>query len=214
MRWSPDGARLTVSFNFGLMAQFSADGRKLWEAATGEYALYLSVDANYNVYAAGKSRLLFSWSGTGELRWRDRTVSTLNNGLGGVSRDGSFMTAHSMTEELSAYDGLGHVLWQRGFLTPEGFGSGGIGHQGLAITPDGNWTVVGTWEGAIHLLDKTGTIRWSYYSKDPAVTRPETSFCYTRPGCTGTQSVAISDDGKYIAAGFENSVIRIFRRDP
>jgi hypothetical protein len=210
VRWSADGTRITAGFGGGQVTQLTADGRPLWQTAMGQYPLYLAVDTQYRVYAAGKANLIYSWDGSGRQRWRERTFTTVNNGLGGVTRDGSYLVTHTYNGELAAYDGAGHILWQRG--SPKQGVSGSSGHQGLKITPDGAWTVYGIMDGTVVLMDKTGTVRWTYTSPDPPVTR-QGGFCY-QPTCTGAQSVDISDDGKFIAVGFENSVIRIFQRDP
>lgn len=153
-------------------AQLTADGKLLWQTAMGEYPLYFALDSQNNTYGGGKSLLLYSWDGNGKLCWRQRTADTLNKGLGGVTSDGSYMVTHSFNGELAAYDGEGHVLWQRSAPVSSPAAPGGTGHQGLQITPDGEWTVLGVWDGTVVVLDRTGTVRWSYNSPDPPVTRP------------------------------------------
>ncbi len=109
VRWSPDGSRITVAVG-SQVVQLTSGGQRLWRHSIGEYPLYLAVDTQNNVYAAGKSKLLYSWDETGRLRWRARTMNTSNNTLNPIARDGSYLVAHSYNGELAAYDGGGRGL--------------------------------------------------------------------------------------------------------
>ena len=65
--------------------------------------------------------------------------------------------------------------------------------------------------GYIHLYNKNGTLLWE---KQNINDRPaaQDGIIYDH-NQTGVITVTISDDGKYIAAGYGDSTIRIFERE-
>lgn len=209
-RWSPDGTRI-IAAQGGEMVMLSREGQVLWRAeqSLGIDPLFLQIDANYNVYAAGKSRELFSFDGNGKLRWRHRLAQTPNNMNRAMSADGSLVVAHIFNGILEAFNNTGEPLWRRPVSMDGGWGPG---HQGIDVTPDGELIVVaGNWPdsplGGVFLYDRTGTLLW----KHEAPTKP--GFAYTGH-LTGAQGVAISEDKSYIVVAYADSVIRIFQREP
>jgi outer membrane protein assembly factor BamB len=209
-RWSPDGTRI-VATQGGDIVMLSREGQVLWRAeqSIGIDPLFLQIDANYNVYAAGKSRELFSFDGNGKLRWRQRLAQTPNNMDRAMSADGSLVVAHTFNGILEAFNNAGEPLWQRPISMDAMYGPG---HQGIDVTPDGELiAVAGNWadslKGSVLLYDRTGTLLW----KHEAPMKP--GFAYTGH-FMGAQSVAISEDKCYIAVGYADSVIRIFQREP
>jgi outer membrane protein assembly factor BamB len=209
-RWSPDGTRI-VAAQGGEIVMLSREGQVLWRAeqSIGIDPLFLQIDANYNVYAAGKSRELFSFDGNGKLRWRQRLAQTPNNMNRAMPADGSMVVLHIFNGILEAFNDAGEPLWQRPVSVSSMYG---VGHQGLDVTPDGELIAVAgnTFDnltGIVRLYDRTGTLLWKHdASMKPGVT-------YTG-NLGGAQGVAISEDKRYIAVAYADSVIRIFQREP
>ena len=91
---------------------FTREGTLLWQRMLGESPLWLEVDRDYNVYAVGKNRELFSWDSNGLLRWRYRVAHTSNEAWPGMLPDASFMVMPTFNGVLQALDGAGNPLWQ------------------------------------------------------------------------------------------------------
>jgi hypothetical protein len=114
---------------------------------------------------------------------------------------------------VQAYSASGELLWQRqlpGTLQ---------GHNALDMTPDGQFIVVGSagepsQAGYITLFDRYGTVLWETQSSDRR-DNGTISFPYEYDhNHRGAITVAISDDGGSIAAGYGDSTIRIFQLVP
>jgi len=112
-----------------------------------------------------------------------------------------------------AINSSGEVIWQRPL-------NGSLqGHNAVDMTPDGEWVVIGTAgeegaSGTVALFDKNGSAVWSHGSEDRRDTG-ERDYPYTYDhNQRGAITVAVSDDAKYIAAGYGDSTIRIFRYFP
>lgn len=107
---------------------------------------------------------------------------------------------------LYAFDDAGEIAWQQPLP------GGSQGHNALDVTPDGAWIAVGTAGteegGWIALYDRNGTLVWSHHSHDR---RDPAQYDHNQ---TGVITVAISDDGSRIAAGYGDSIIRVFERGP
>lgn len=54
---------------------YNREGTPLWKAFIGEFPMVQEIDADYNVYAAGKNRELFSFDVNGNLRWWRRIAN-------------------------------------------------------------------------------------------------------------------------------------------
>jgi outer membrane protein assembly factor BamB len=189
-RWSPDGERIVAGFGFGQLVMLTGEGTPLWEAAIGEFPMVLEIDADYNVYAAGKNRELFSFDAAGNLRWRHRIPDhVVTAGLDNMSADGTSIVLGTVGGWLYAFDGTGQIVWRRRLP------GSSQGHNAFDMTPDGKWLVSGS-DDTLVLYDESGTLEWSYQADAPV------------------KAVAISDDGLHIAAAQENNVIRIFGREP
>ena len=217
-RWTADSKRL-VAGSGGPVAMFSDSGSLIWRNNIGESPLWLEVDAAYNSYAAGKNRELFSWDKEGKLRWRHRLAHTSNEAWPGISADASIMVIPSFNGLLQALNSSGQLLWQR-FLpalpnispqgTPEEF-IFGAGHNALSMTPDGNLMAVGSRGYQTLLYDRKGTLVFRHSAAERSDSQgPDPVIIRNYPGVTG---ISLSPDGKYIAAGYADSVIRIFARE-
>jgi hypothetical protein len=216
-RWTADSKRL-IAGHGGPISMFADNGNLIWRNNMGESPLWLEVDAAYNSYAAGKNREIFSWDKDGKLRWRYRLAHTTNEAWPGISADASLMLMPSFGGLLQALNGAGQLLWQR-FMpalpnispqgTPEEF-IFGTGHNALSMTPDGTLMALGSRGYQALLYDRNGTrvfshtaaMRSDFQGPDPL----------THGNYTGTTAISLSPDGKYIAAGYADSVIRIFAR--
>jgi outer membrane protein assembly factor BamB len=206
IRWSPDGQRIVASDSH--MTMLSKDGDVLWNAWIGEYPLYLQVDSNYNVYASGKTREMYAYDSKGNLRWRYRLAQTTNNTTRAMSEDGKLIVAHTFSGLLQAFNDSGKTEWERPIYIGEQNRTG-PGHQGIDMTPDGKLILVGDRDYGLTLLDRSGTLLWRTKSS------PRSDFKYdidVHGHQTGTISVVTTNDGEYIAAGYADSVIRIFKR--
>ena len=216
-RWTADSKRL-VAGHGGPISMFADNGNLIWRNNLGESPLWLEVDAAYNSYAAGKNRELFSWDKDGNLRWRYRLAHTTNEAWPGISADASIMLMPSFGGLLQALNGAGQLLWQR-FMpalpnispqgTPEEF-IFGTGHNALSMTPDGTLMAIGSRGYQALLYDRNGTLVFSHTAamrSDFQGPDPLTNGNYT-----GATAISLSPDGKYIAAGYADSVIRIFAR--
>jgi hypothetical protein len=212
--WSPDGECVIAGFAGGKIAMFTRDGELLWKQAIGEFPMVLEIDANHNTYMAGKNRELFSFDADGNLRWRYRIGNhVVTAGWNNMSSDGDLIVLGTVGGWVQAYSARGELLWQRhlpGTLQ---------GHNALDMTPDGQFIVVGSagepsQAGYITLFDRYGTVLWETQSSDRR-DNGTISFPYEYDhNHRGAITVAISDDGGSIAAGYGDSTIRIFQLVP
>ncbi len=206
IRWSPDGQRIVASDSH--MTMLSKDGDTLWDAWIGQYPLYLQIDANYNVYAAGKTREMYAYDSKGNLRWRYRLPQTANNTTRAMSEDGKLIVVHTFSGLLQAFNDNGKTLWERPIIIGEQSRTG-PGHQGIDMTTDGKLILVGDRDYGLSLFDQSGNLLW----KTKASQRPDFKYDIDAHGHqNGTISVVITNDGEYIAAGYADSIIRIFKR--
>ncbi len=209
-RWSADDQYIAVGLSGGTTMLYKADGTKVWTQYIGEFPMILEIDDDYNVYAAGKNRELFSYDVDGNLNWRRRIGNhVVTAGADNMSADGSIIVFGTVGAKVFAFDANGIILWQR---TMKGELQG---HNALDMTPDGEYIVVGTagvndMSGYIHLYNKNGTLLWE---RQNVTDRPaaQDGIVYDH-NQTGVISVTISDDGKYIASGHGDSTIRVFER--
>ena len=125
-----------------------------------------------------------------------------------MSTDARFMVIPVFDGLLAAFAGDGQLLWQR-FLPPitSNQFTYGPGHNALAMTPSGDLTVVGTKSYQLLVYDRTGSLLWSHTATLQAAQTTNAGLPYP-----GVNSAAISSDGRYVAGGYRDNVIRIFRR--
>lgn len=212
-RFSPDGKRIIAGFSGGRLDMLTDTGALLWTAYIGEFPMVLEIDREYNIYAGGKNREIFSYDSSGNLRWRRRIANhSPTSGSVHICDDGSYIAFGTVGAHAIAIDKNGEVLWERplpGSLQ---------GHNAFDMTPDGNWILVGTagevgQSGSLVLMDKNGSKLWSHESQDRRDTG-EISYPYEYDhNHRGAMTVAISNDAKYLAAGYGDSTIRIFKLD-
>ncbi len=216
-RWSADSKRV-VAGSGGPISMFDDSGKLIWRNNIGVSPLWLEVDEAYNTYAAGKSRELFSWDKDGKLRWRHRLAHTSNEAWPGISADASIMVVPTFNGLLQAINSAGQLLWQRFLpalpdISPQGIAWErifGPGHNALSLTPDGNLIAVGSRGYQTLLYDRNGTLVFSHSAAVRSDSQgPDPTVIRNYPGVTG---ISLSPDGKYIAAGYADSVIRIFAR--
>ena len=218
-RWSPDGQRI-VAGSGGLLSMFTAQGALVWRQQMGESPLWLEIDGSYNVYAAGKTRVMLSYAGDGTPRWSRRLANTSNEANSGISLTGNIMVSPTFNGMLQAFDLSGNMLWQRmtptvPVISPQGVLVDfiwGTGHNATSLTASGDRFAVGTRGWAALVYAKDGTLLWSHTASmrnDFAGPDPATHGNYT-----GAVSIAISPDGRHVAAGYADSVIRIFELQP
>ncbi|XOU93904.1 MAG: PQQ-binding-like beta-propeller repeat protein [Candidatus Kerfeldbacteria bacterium] len=207
-RWSADDKYIVVGLAGGTTMLYKSDGTLVWTKYIGEFPMVLEIDDEYNVYAAGKNRELFSYDVVGNLNWRRRIGNhVVTAGADNMSADGSMIVIGTVGAKVMAFNPDGEILWQR---TLKGELQG---HNALDMTPDGEYIVVGTagvndMSGYIHLYNKNGTLLWEkQHTNDRPSAQAGIEFDHNQ---TGVITVTISDDGKYIASGFGDSSIRIY----
>lgn len=138
-RFSPDGKRIIAGFSGGRLDMLTNTGTLLWTVYIGEFPMVLEIDREYNIYAGGKNREIFSYDSSGNLRWRRRIPNhSPTAGADNMCEDGSYIAFGTGGAYAIAIDKNGEVLWQRKLP--------GVsqGHNAFDMTPDGNWILFGT----------------------------------------------------------------------
>ncbi len=178
---------------------FTVSGSQQWLQEIGEFPMFLGTDNAKNVFAAGKTRTLFSFDVSGNLRWKekipDHVVTT-----GAVTPDGSRIALGTIGGMVYLFDGQGNVLWKRNLGS--GVGGDSAGHNAVAISPDGKRIVVGSAPGnCIMVYNEKGTIVWK-----KCITLG-TIRADLRAGITNVQ---ISPDKTKIIASYGDNYLREF----
>jgi WD40 repeat protein len=203
-----------TGFSGGLLAMFSRQGELLWQGSVGEFPMVLEMDANYNSYLAGKNRELFSFDGDGNLRWRYRIAThVVTAGANNMDAAGDKIAMGTVSGWVLVFNSAGEFLWQRRL------GGELQGHNALDMTPDGRFIVVGSAgemenDGYISLFGGDGGLLWRVQYPDGRDLGTVSAPYEYDHNHRGAITVAISDDGRYIAAGFGDSTIRIFEYAP
>lgn len=206
-RWSKDGEKLVAGFSGGKTVLLDKNGGVLWERNIGEFPMVTEIDNDYNVYLAGKNRELFSFDKEGNLRFRYRIGNhVVTAGSNNMAKERDLLVFGTVGGWMYAFNRDGELVWQQD-LPP-------IlqGHNALDITPSGDYIAVGTAGdegGSVSVYDKNGTALWSKEFKDSRGKDWPYEFDHNHIGAI---TIAISDDGKYVAAGFGDSNIKIFER--
>lgn len=172
--------------------------------------MVFEMDADYNVYAAGKNRELLSFDAQGALRWRRRIgTHVVTAGANSMSADGSRVAVGTVSGWVQVYESGGDLLWQRRL-------PGNLqGHNALDMTPDGEFIVVGSagdlgQDGYVTLYNRDGAVLWQTRSPD---LRDQGTVAYPyeyNHNHRGVITVAVSDDARYIVAGYGDSTLRVF----
>ena len=207
-RFSPDGKRIVAGFSGGQLVMLDDKGTELWAASIGEFPMVLEIDADYNIYAAGKSRELFAFDASGKLRWRHRIGNhVVTAGSNVMSDNGQTVVLGTVGSWLLNFNKQGTLIWQRPLPQPSEL----QGHNALDVSPDGTWILAGTagFSGQwLALYEQDGTLVWQQEFTD---SRDRHTWPYQFDhNQSGPISVAISDDGRFVAAGFGDSTIRVF----
>ena len=206
-RWSADGQRLVIGDAGGRLAMLDTRGHVLWDAYLGHLTFPLSIDEQYNVYAGSKSGVYYAFDGQGKLRWEWGLSSY--HGPRQMPADGRFIILSPGVKKIvEMLDSSGKLVWDHHFGNPRDFkGAGAGGHNAIDMTADGSLIAVGFEDYEVDLLDAQGDVLWS----DRESPRPELKAMISEDA-PGVQGVAISPDGRYIVAGYQDSIIRVFER--
>ncbi len=212
--WSPDGERVLTGHGGGVIVMFNRQGELLWRTSIGEFPMVLEMDEAYNSYMAGKSRELFSFDGEGNLRWRERiTTHVVTAGANNMDAAGERIAMGTVSGQILAYDRQGDLLWQNQL------GGELQGHNALDMTPNGEFILAGSAgergnDGYLSLFNTDGGLVWrEQYPDGRDLGTVPAPYEYDH-NHRGAITVAISDDGRYLVAGFGDSTIRIFELAP
>jgi WD40 repeat protein len=162
--------------------------------------MFLAVDQNKNTFAAGKSRTLFSFDSSGNLRWKHRIPDHVVT-AGSATPDGSRIALGTVGGMVYLFDNNGNVLWKRntGDVGEQG---GTVGHNAIAISPDGKKIVAGTAPGnCVIAYNEKGTLIWKGCSN---VEKTSSDMM------EGVTNVQISGSKDKIIAAYGDNYIREF----
>lgn len=204
--FSPDEKYVFYGGGNSLIMFDLENGTQVWHRYIANLPYDIKITPNLSkIVVADKGSVLWCYDAQGNLLWHERDIPVLTDM--DMSRDGSRIVTLSHNGTVRMYDGNGTLLWK---LT---LGSGG--HNGLDMTSDGRYVVVGggvtsaggsrAFPYAVYLLDNEGNLLWEH-SQDGPIPQPY------HPYLISVMSVAISDNGSYIVAGYGagNPGIRLF----
>ncbi|MFA4880847.1 MAG: PQQ-binding-like beta-propeller repeat protein [Candidatus Doudnabacteria bacterium] len=178
---------------------FDISGSQKWQQQIGEFPLFLGVDKSKNVFAAGKSRTLFSFDISGRLRWKKKIPDHVVT-AGAATPDGKRIALGTIGGMVYLFDGSGNILWKRNLGSEKPGDS--TGHNAVAISQDGKRIVVGSAPGNCLLLyNEKGTLLWK---KCIDVGKIQKDLI------TGVTNVQISPDKTKIVASYGDNYIREF----
>jgi len=179
---------------------FDAAGNEKWQQPIGEFPLFLGVDSSKNVFAAGKSRVLFSFDASGNLRWKEKIPDHVVT-AGAATPDGKRIAVGTVGGMVYLFDGSGNVLWKRS-IAVSGKPADFVGHNAVAISDDGKRIVVGSAPGnCIFVYNESGTNVWEKCIDYGTIQSD------LIPGVTNVQ---ISSDKTKIIASYGDNYIREF----
>ncbi|MFA6341124.1 MAG: PQQ-binding-like beta-propeller repeat protein [Candidatus Paceibacterota bacterium] len=182
------------------IASFDSLGNEKWLQPIGEFPMFLGVDTAKNVFAAGKSRTLFSFDASGNLRWKERIPDHVVT-MGAVTPNGKRIALGTVGGMVYLFDGDGNLLWKRnmgGSTTEADF----VGHNAVAISDDGTRIVAGSAPGnCVIVYNDKGTTLWK------KCLETKTTNDNLRLGVTNVQ---ISSDKTKIIASYGDNYLREF----
>jgi len=204
IRWSQDGNYIVTGQN--QLTVLSKEGNIMWKVNLGIYPLYLHLDNENNIYAAGKTRELDVFSIDGELLWRRPIAQTANKSSTAISKDGSLILVHTFNGLIYDFNKKGDIIWERPIYLGDNSRIG-PGSQGLEVSDDGKEIVIGDGAYGVSVFDENGNLLW----RNISLKRTDFKYDIDIHGYQdGVLSVDISQDKKYIVAGYADSTIRIF----
>ena len=181
------------------LAGFDSSASQKWVNIIGEFPLFLGIDSQKNVFAAGKNRTLFSFDSGGKLRWKHRIPDHVVT-AGAVTQDGSKIVLGTVGGMIYLFDNAGNLLWKRGASRPGE--PGWLGHNAITISDDGKRIVAGlAQKNCVAVYNDKGTILWEGCSEIAQVSNDL---------IPGPANVRISRDNKEIIAVYGDNYIRLF----
>lgn len=184
------------------VAAFDSKTNKLWQFVIGEFPMFLGADQNKNVFAAGKSRTIFSFDADGNLRWKHRIPDHVVT-AGAATPDGSKIALGTVGGMVYLFDGSGSLLWKRATMVVGEHGT--VGHNAVAISADGKRIAVGTAPAnCVIVYNERGTTMWK------GCVEPEK---ISNDLMVGVTNVQISGDANKIIAAYGDNYIREFVRN-
>ena len=179
---------------------FDAAGSQKWEQVIGEFPMFFSADSNKNVFAAGKSRTLFSFNSAGSLRWKRKIPDHVIT-AGAATPDGKKIAIGTIGGMVYLFDGQGNLLWKRPIAEP-GVQGETTGHNAVAISDDGKRIVVGTAPAnCLRVYNEQGTVLWKKCIELGSVQKDL---------LPGVVNVRISEDKTKIIAAYGDNYLRQF----
>lgn len=179
---------------------FDISGNQKWTQIIGEFPMFFGTDSSRNVYAAGKSRSLFSYNSAGTLRWTRKIPDHVIT-FGAVTPNGQRVALGTIGGMVYLFDGQGNLLWKRPIAEP-GVQGETTGHNAVAISDDGKRIVVGTAPAnCLRVFNEQGTVLWKKCFELGSMQKD------LLPGVT---NVRISEDKTKIIASYGDNYIRLF----
>lgn len=211
--WSDTPAGVVVASANGVLNSLTDDGKLKWKLGMGGVPLYLKVDDSGRIIAAGKSRVVHSWSPSGQELWNYELSQTSQRTQfnAGASKSGEFILIPSQNGMNQAFSASGKLLWER--LLPATFENSpfppvaGPGHNSNFVSPDGSFIAQGARLNQLLIYAKDGTLLF------------ESQKFPVRPGYydggnyhPSANSLVSTPNGSVIAIGSSDATIRIFKR--
>lgn len=211
--WSDTPAGIVVASATGVLNSLTDDGKLKWKRGMGGVPLYLKVDDSGRIIAAGKSRVVHSWSPSGQELWIYELSQTSQRTQynAGASKSGDFIVIPTQNGMNQAFSASGKLLWER--LLPATFENSpfppvaGPGHNSNFVAPDGSFIAQGARLNQLLIYGKDGTLLF------------ESQKFPVRPGYfdggnyhPSANSLVSTTTGSVIAIGSSDATIRIFKR--
>ena len=227
----PDGSFIAVGATDqekkGHLMLFDQDGNKLWDHQIDGRIETVAVSKNGYVVAGPRDRYIYLYDRNGELIFEYFANSDYDIQDTAIASDETFFLFGSEHKYLNCYTLKGDLLWQKE--------TGSLCN--IRISADGEYIAVGTADSTLFLFDKNGNKLWgkkvtdAFYIEEVAISAhgeyiaintvrgfflptlyldvysKEGELLWQYEGNQPFMAIAMSDDGHYIAAGNQNTLV-------
>ncbi|WP_165394839.1 WD40 repeat domain-containing protein [Methanofollis fontis] len=215
---SGDGQSIAVASDKLRIFGRNGDLLQQFESDYFAFSTALSADGEYIAGGYDDSTLSLMTAG-GQRRWtrslEDDAVSL------SLSSDGSLLAVGSKDEKVHLYNGQGTLLWS--YETGNTVCS-------VSISPEGDYVAAGSYDKVLYFFDRNGTLLWRHvagsrvlgvdvsaegeyvaaaYGKQVVLLNAQGEVTGEFPASGIAESVAITPDGRYVAAGIGGGSPRV-----